>query len=173
MATDLPLRLTRSSGVYLVVVVLSSAFTHRLRDLVGGEVVGTVLTVLGAIIGGALLIYAWRKQALLPTALLVAVAVYAASSLSITTERVHILTSGLFGFLVYREHSHLPLRLRYLATVLLGTVLVVAEESFQFFLPGRVADMRDVMIGIVSAVGGGMLSSALLGEWQGREKPAP
>lgn len=152
------LSFSKQTIVCFFCVVLSSAFTQHLRvfgeSVIGAGGVSNLLSVVGVLSGGALLWLGVRRKRVVTTLLLCGAVGFGALSLETAVERVHVITGAIFGAFVYRDHCHLPLSERLFVFVLLSPLLAVGEELFQYFLPSRVADVRDILIGIPSMLVG-------------------
>ncbi|MEY4931350.1 MAG: hypothetical protein RI909_2074 [Bacteroidota bacterium] len=107
----------------------------------------------------------WRRT----FALLVVCIIFAGSSVpgksiphvfSLTPDKlIHCLEYGVLGFFLFRwlqvEFSTLPQKKVSLLTVLIGSLIGVADENYQRLTPGRTSDFRDWIIdsiGIILAV---------------------
>ncbi len=77
-------------------------------------------------------------------------------------EAVHFLEYGLLGFFLFRAwRLTIPDKAAYLASFLTGTLIGTFDEIFQWFMPGRYWDIRDVGL---NALAVGLFQVAL---WQG------
>jgi len=77
-------------------------------------------------------------------------------------EAVHFLEYGLLGFFLFRAwRLSVPDKAVYLASFLIGTLVGTFDEIFQWFMPGRYWDIRDVGL---NALALGLFQVAL---WQG------
>ena len=77
-------------------------------------------------------------------------------------EAVHFLEYGLLGFFLFRAwRLSVPDKVVYLASFLIGTLVGTFDEIFQWFMPGRYWDIRDVGL---NALALGLFQVAL---WQG------
>lgn len=156
-----------------VAVVLSAPFVGQLRTWIRTTFPGHFVLIVGAIgatvLGAALVAAALRireRRALrygtIATALVIA-AVYSlwnagAYPESNAVERFHFLEYGLITFLFYRAWRPLGDLAIVLLPVLAGLIVGTAEEWFQWFIPGRVGELRDVFLNLV-AIGCGLLFS--------------
>ena len=157
-------------------VILWAPFASQVRAWIRAEFPGHFVLVVGsaiaAIIGVALLVTVWRirerralRYGLLAAALLLGVGYslrYADGRPDIdVVERVHFVQFGIVTLLFYRAWRRLNdwsvLALPYLAGLLVGTF----EEWFQWFIPVRVGEMRDIFLNS-AAIGSGLLFSVAL-----------
>ena len=152
---DIPdLRLRLLWGVSLAAIPIFSALGWPMRQalagLVGSAGVGG-LVVAGLVVGAGLgllwLVRVRGNGAAAHAAWLVPVLVAVVYLLPLAAERVHFLLFAPFGALTLRLFRFLP------AT---GTILVVAlaDEAFQWLLPDRAGDPRDVLLNVAGAVCG-------------------
>jgi VanZ like family len=72
-------------------------------------------------------------------------------------ERVHIIKFGILGMLLSRDFSYISNFKSYVLPILLAALVAALDEFIQYFVPGRVADYRDVIFGIVGAIWGVLL----------------
>lgn len=71
--------------------------------------------------------------------------------LPIAIERMHFIVFGMFGFVSLLYWNKLP------GLVICG-LMAGLDEVFQWWLPDRVGDMRDVLINLVAVYGGGLFA---------------
>ena len=71
-------------------------------------------------------------------------------------ERIHFVEYGLVATLFYRAMAGLPLGVVVPMTLLIGTLVGIGEEWFQWLVPTRVGDVRDVFLNFY-ALGCGLL----------------
>jgi hypothetical protein len=159
--------------VVSALVILSSPFIRDVRDWIRAAFPGQYATIVGTAvavaIGLALLAAGARirdrrllRYASIATALALgtAYALWNAQGIAEVdaVERVHFVEYGLITFLFYRvwrprgDVSMLVLPL--IAGLAVGTL----EEWLQWFIPGRVGDMRDVFLNIVAIICGLLFS---------------
>lgn len=156
-----------------VTVVLSAPFVGQIRDWIRttfpGHFVLVVGVIGGSVLAGALVAAARQirdRRALRYGAIALALAIAAVYSIataavrpeSRAVERFHFLEYGLIAFLFYRAWRPLGDPAIVLLPVLAGVIVGAVEEWFQWFIPIRVGEIRDVYLNLV-AVGCGLLFS--------------
>lgn len=81
-----------------------------------------------------------------------------AYTMRIPEERVHLVKYGILGYLVSRDLISMEGKFGSLAiTVFLCVIVSSIDELFQWFLPYRVGDVRDVGFAVVGGSAGGFL----------------
>jgi len=69
----------------------------------------------------------------------------------IFAERIHVLEYGLLGWLAMNDNIKGDIKLRFIVSSLLIVLFFGAlDEEFQFFLPQRVSDLKDVLLDFLS-----------------------
>ena len=81
--------------------------------------------------------------------------------MGIAEERMHIFKFGVLGLLVSRDVGNRHGIYSFLIAALIGFSVSSFDETLQYFIPGRVADLRDVMFGIVGSLWGALLYGSL------------
>jgi glycopeptide antibiotics resistance protein len=77
-----------------------------------------------------------------------------ASTMPIIEERIHLVLFGLLGFFLARDNDAGRLAPAFLLSVL-GSLLVAAlDEIFQYYLPTRVGEIKDVISGGIGGIYG-------------------
>jgi len=71
--------------------------------------------------------------------------------LPITIERVHFIVFGIFGFVSLLLWNRVP------GLIICG-LMAGMDEVFQWWLPDRVGDLRDVLINMIAVYGGAMFA---------------
>ena len=156
-----------------IALVLSAPFVGQIRNAIRAQFPGHFVLVVGGI-GGTLLLIALISAAVrirerraarygaIAAALAIAVAYSAvnagANPESNAVERFHFLEYGLVAFLFYRAWRPLGDVAIVLLPALAGLIVGAAEEWFQWFIPNRVGELRDVFLNLV-AIGCGLLFS--------------
>jgi hypothetical protein len=157
-------------------VILSAPFVGQIRAAIRarfpGHFVLIVGSLIGVVIGGALLVTLWRireRRALRYGALAAAVLIGVGYSMAFAqgrpdvdiVERFHFVEFGIVTLLFYRawrpREDWSIFVLPYLAGLLVGTI----EEWFQWFIPVRVGEMRDIFLNSVAIATGLLFSVAL------------
>lgn len=80
------------------------------------------------------------------------------------SEKTHVLTYGLLGYLAVRDLTDTKTKLRFeniALAVLFVSLISALDETFQCILPYRVAEARDFITNIISAILGISLFSTL------------
>ena len=156
-----------------IALVLSAPFVGQIRNAIRAHFPGHFVLVVGGI-GGTLLLIALISAAVrirerraarygaIAAALAIAVAYSAfnagANPESNAVERFHFLEYGLITFLFYRAWRPLGDLAILVLPALAGLIVGAAEEWFQWFIPNRVGELRDVFLNLV-AIGCGLLFS--------------
>ena len=74
----------------------------------------------------------------------------------------HLILFAIFGFLISYDVYHIRGRqhlwIGLMVASLIGLIWGAATESVQFFVPGRVASLMDVLINTLGAVTGGLMA---------------
>ena len=125
-----------------------------IENFSGREYFGYAINVLLILIVGGLVFQASRIgfkrtiQVLIPMVVLFV----GVLDLEVPAERVHFIEYGLLGFLVTKAIGKLNWMTISIALLFVTSVGAI-DEGFQWMLPNRVGDLRDV---IMNGVGGGM-----------------
>lgn len=78
-----------------------------------------------------------------------------ASQVNIIEERMHLINFGLLGWLTIRDIGRFRNNIQGVALSLIICILVASiEETFQLWIPGRVAEIRDALLGVVGGAWG-------------------
>jgi hypothetical protein len=168
-------------------VILSAPFVSQIRFWIRATFPGHFVLVIGAIIaatiGAAILAAVVRirdRRPLRYGAILASIAIGAAYSTAIATdnaqanavERFHFVEYGLVTFLFYRAWRSIGDASVLVLPVLAGLLVGTMEEWFQWFLPVRIGEMRDVVLNLVAILCGLLFSVSvdppdpLLGGWR-------
>ena len=156
-----------------IALVLSAPFVGQIRNAIRAQFPGHFVLVVGGI-GGTLLLIALMtavvrirerraaRYGAIAAALAIAVAYSTfnagANPESNAVERFHFLEYGLITFLFYRAWRPLGDLAILVLPALAGLIVGAAEEWFQWFIPNRVGEIRDVFLNLV-AIGCGLLFS--------------
>jgi len=164
------------ASVVSAAIVLAAPFIGEIRrailarfpDRFGQIIGGVVLLAVGAAIVSALARIrdrrAWRY-----TAIAIALAIAGTYALVTRTgdprvdsvERFHFVEYGLITFLFYRAWRPAGDLSTVVLTVLAGLLVGTIEEWFQWFIPARIGDVRDVFLNGV-AIGCGLIFAVAL-----------
>ena len=154
-------------------VIVSAPFIRDIRDWIRGSFPGQFVTVVAAAvalaIGAAILAALFRirdrrpvRYAAIAAALVVgtAYALWNAQGIAEvdTVERFHFVEYGLVTFLFYRCWRQMGDASILVLPVLAGLVVGTLEEWLQWFIPGRIGDMRDVFLNGAAIVSGLLFS---------------
>lgn len=156
-----------------VAVILSAPFIRDIRDWIRatfpGQYATVVATAVGLAIGGALVVALVRirdRRALRYGAIAAALtfgtgyALWNAQGIAEVdaVERVHFVEYGLITLLFYRVWRPRGDASMFVLPVLAGIAVGTLEEWLQWFIPGRVGDMRDVFLNGAAIVCGLLFS---------------
>jgi len=156
-----------------VAVILSSPFIRDIRDWIRatfpGQYATVVATAVALAIGGALVVALVRirdRRALRYGAIVAALilgtgyALWNAQGIPEVdaVERVHFVEYGLITLLFYRVWRPRGDASMFVLPVLAGIAVGTLEEWLQWFIPGRVGDMRDVFLNGAAIVCGLLFS---------------
>jgi hypothetical protein len=144
--------------------ILRSAFPGHFAAIVGGAVALAVALALGA----ALLRIRERRAArfaVIGLSLLAAGAYILLTSTGIpdvdAVERVHFVSYGLIAGLFYAAWRPLRDPASFLLPALAAFIVATADEWFQWFIPNRVGEARDLMLNVVAIACGLSFAAAL------------
>jgi VanZ family protein len=177
-ARELPLERSRfvlavtASALLVVSAPFMGEARHWLRDtfpthfvaIVGAGVALAVLIAVAAAIGR---IHDHRvaRYALIAAALAIAVGYSARSSIgnpeSDVVEHVHFIEYGFVTWLFYRAWLRLGDRGVFVLPLLAGLGVGTCEEWFQWFIPARVGELRDIFLNGAAIVTGLLFSAAI------------
>jgi hypothetical protein len=158
-------------------IVLSAPFMGQIRAMLRSAFPGHFAAVVAGAVGvavvaavGAALIRVRDRRAVRYGAILGAVAAAAAYSFATASgtpdvdavERVHFLEYGLISLLFYRAWSATADVSIVALPVAAGLIVGTVEEWFQWFIPNRVGEARDVLLNLV-AIGCGLAFSIGVG----------
>ena len=157
-------------------VILSAPFIGQIRSALRaafpGQFVAIVTGAIAAAIGAAVLVALVRirdRRARRYAAILAAVAVGAAYAVLTRTgrpevdavERFHFVEYGIVTFLFYRVWREAEDASIFLMPVLAGLIVGTFEEWFQWFVPVRVGEMKDIFLNGVAIACGLLVSYAI------------
>jgi VanZ family protein len=166
------LRLTLAVAASIA-VILSSPFIRDIRDWIRatlpGQYATVVTTAVALSVGGALLVALVRirdRRVLRYGAIVAAMALGTAYALwnaqgipeVDAVERVHFVEYGLITLLFYRVWRPRGDASMFVLPMLAGIAVGTLEEWLQWFIPGRVGDMRDVFLNVAAIVCGLLFS---------------
>ncbi len=156
-----------------IAVILSTPFIRDIRDWIRATFPGQYATVVGTAvalaIGGAIVVALLRirdRRTLRYGAIVFALAfgtVYAlwnAQGIAEVdaVERVHFVEYGVIALLFYRVWRPRGDASMFVLPMLAGIAVGTVEEWLQWFIPGRVGDMRDVFLNMAAIVCGLLFS---------------
>jgi hypothetical protein len=159
-----------------VAVILSSPFIRDIRDWIRAQFPGHFVTVIAIAIGLAILcaivlaIVRIRERRALRYGLIVIALAFGAAYAKWNAqgipevdvvERFHFVEYGLVTFLFYRAWRPLGDASMFVLPVLAGLLVGTFEEWLQWFIPGRVGDMRDVFLNGAAIMTGLLFSIGL------------
>jgi hypothetical protein len=159
-----------------VLLVLSAPFMGEARHWLRATFPAQFVTIVGSVVALAALIaiavafsrirdHRAARYALVCAAVALAVGYSARSSIgnpeSDVVEHVHFIEYGLVTWLFYRAWLPLGDAAVILLPMLAGLAVGTCEEWFQWFLPARVGELRDIFLNGAAIVSGLLLSSAI------------
>lgn len=154
-------------------VILSSPFIRDIRDWIRatfpGQYATVVATAVALAISGALVVALVRirdrramRYGAIAAALVLGTAYALWNAQGIpevdAVERVHFVEYGLITWLFYRVWRPRGDVSMFVLPMLAGIAVGTLEEWLQWFIPGRVGDMRDVVLNVVAIVCGLLFS---------------
>ena len=157
-------------------LILSAPFMGLLRTWLGEVFQGSFVTFMAGAIGTAVAAVAIAGLVRIRTRRLarfatigLALAIAAVYSSVMATgaaivdivERVHFIEYGVITFLFYRAWRPAADVSVIVLPILAGIVVGTLEEWFQWFIPNRVGELRDIALNLVAVVCGLMISVAL------------
>jgi hypothetical protein len=157
-------------------LILSAPFMGLLRTWLGDVFKGSFVTFMAGAIGTAVAVVAIvalvrirTHRVVRFTAIGLAVAAALAYSRAMTTgwpevdivERVHFVEYGVITFLFYRAWRPAADISVIALPILAGIVVGTLEEWFQWFIPNRVGELRDIALNLVAVVCGLVVSIAI------------
>ena len=157
-------------------LVLSAPFMGQLRAWLGEVFQGSFVTFMTGAIGAAVAAVAIAAIARIRVRRLarfatigLALGIAAVYSRAMSTgwpevdivERVHFVEYGVITFLFYRAWGPAADVSVIVLPILAGIVVGTLEEWFQWFIPNRVGELRDVALNLVAVVCGLMISAAI------------
>ena len=139
---------------------LQNAFPEQHLPIIAAVVVAPALVALGAAIIRIRELRALRYGAL---ALAIGLAVtYVAVMRPIYTEQFHLTEYAVLTFLFYRVWRERGDATTFVLPVVAALVAGIADEWFQWFIPSRVGELRDVLLNSVGILAGLLFAAALL-----------
>jgi VanZ like protein len=156
-----------------VAVILSSPFIRDIRDWIRATFPGQYATVVGTAVALAIVLAIVvavarirDRRAMRYGALVVALLLGTGYALSNAqgipevdvVERVHFVEYGLIALLFYRVWRPRGDASMFVLPMLSGIAVGTLEEWLQWFIPGRVGDMRDVFLNVAALVCGLLFS---------------
>jgi VanZ family protein len=145
---------TLAWGVYLVV---SAAFMLQLRcwlfKIFGDFFIVNFLRLIFLLLSFFVLLYAWKREfgflRLAGIFFLFGLAYFLSSVQPYFAEKTHLVSYGLLGYLAARDLLTIGKKGIFFALIFL-VLISGLDEIFQFFLPYRVAEVRDFLTNISS-----------------------
>jgi VanZ like family len=157
-------------------VILSAPFIRDIRDWIRAQFPGHFVAVVAALVGiaiaAAVIVALVRirerrlvRYAAIVAALLLGTAYAMWNAQGIpevdAVERFHFVEYGILTLLFYRAYRPIGDASRFILPVLAGLLVGTLEEWLQWFIPGRVGDMRDVFLNGAAIVSGLLFSLGL------------
>jgi VanZ family protein len=154
------------TAVFSLYIIISSSFMRYILNLIrsfinnNNEMMGNFIWFLFGLIFIFITVIAVMKKRLLSLLLSLAVLsliVLYASFISIAEERIHLIQFGLLGFSISRDNLENGGFKGYIYAVFWCFIIATADEIFQYFLPSRIGDVRDVLFGFLGGLAGMVL----------------
>ena len=154
-------------------VVLSAPFIRDIRNFIRANFPGQYVTIVGAaiatIIGaGVIIALASIRDRRMPRYGAIAAALVLGTAYALwnaqgivevdTVERFHFVEYGLVALLFYRAFRPSQDLSMVVLPIVAGLIVGTCEEWLQWFIPGRVGDMRDVFLNLAAIVCGLLFS---------------
>ena len=158
------------TAVFSIYFVISSSFMRYVYNYLfmlinKNSLILTIIILIGFIIAFiVILIYLVKQKKLLriiPAAVVVGLIILYSFTLDIIAERIHLIQFGLVGFLISLDNLKENKPENYFFVLLWCFILASLDEIFQYFLPSRVGDIRDVWTGFFGSIIGAFLYLAL------------
>ena len=159
--------------VVAAALVLSAPFIGQIRSALRRAFPGQFVTIVGAVVAAAVaaaiivaIVRIRNRRASRYAAIGVALAIGVAYAFATRTgrpdvdvvERVHFVEYGIVTYLFYRAWRGVDDLSRFVLPLLAGVIVGTCEEWFQWFVPVRVGEVKDVFLNAV-AIGCGLLVS--------------
>lgn len=138
-------------------IILSASFMRQLYSFASATIskeaiTSTIWLALFSIVFFSLYSARVYQKRIFTVALPLSAALMFAYSMEITEERIHIIKYGLLGFLLFRDFIKLGITLSYKMVFLWGLFIGSIDETFQWILPYRVGDLRDIFFDTISVI---------------------
>jgi hypothetical protein len=115
------------------------------------------LFLLAAIVFIIFIIIKKLYVSVVPSAMIITAIIAYTRTMDIIAERIHLLQFAALGFLIAFDNIRFDKKRGLLYALLWCFLVPVIDEVFQYFLPSRVGDYRDVFFGFIGGVGGILL----------------
>lgn len=171
-----PLRISKLTFIFGLFIIISAAFIGQVGSFIseklGRPYFELLIGVLFFLTAAVLILYlkraTWGKAKLaIFLAVFVAGFVFA-WHLDILVERIHLLEYGILGWLAIRDNLRAEKAIiktsMFSALFILGVSIV--DEAFQWWLPYRVGDVRDVIFNEVGGLWGMSLFLIIAADWK-------
>jgi ABC-type uncharacterized transport system involved in gliding motility auxiliary subunit len=162
----LNVKISSATLIWAAFIIISASFMRSVLNFLVKNMAMTGVSVLLWVvfaIGLAVIVFYLSKQKIkvwdqvLFSVIFVIGLIYA-SQMPIVEERWHIIQFGLLGWLIARDSEGITNGLgRLVFSALFGLLVASLDETFQFYLPNRTADVRDIISGTVGSIWGAML----------------
>lgn len=160
------MNLSITTLVFGFFIVISASFMRQVLDFIYATIgkQNTILA-LGVVFVMVFIVILWRISGLkiatyrkLLFLIVLVLGLYWSWSLKIVAERIHILEYGLLGYLAARDLFKNQINIRSNILIVI-TIFAFAfmDEGFQYFLPYRVYDLRDIAFNIIGGSWGAAL----------------
>lgn len=159
----LNLKISKITMFWAIYIIISASFIRQVSIFLSQNLGRTGLNImLGSLflLGGAVaFFYLYRSRPtiwrIFPFLGVLAIGFFYASQIEIMEERLHLINFGLLGWLTIKDMGKLRKGLWELGLSLLFCLLVaVIDETFQWWLPYREGDIRDVLFAGIGSMWG-------------------
>jgi len=171
-----PLRISKLTFIFGLFIIISAAFIGQVGSFIseklGKPYFELLIGVLFLLAAAGLVLYV-KRAGLGKTKLLIFLAVFVAGflfawHLDILVERIHLLEYGILGWLAIRDNLRVekPIIKISIFSALFILGISIVDETFQWWLPYRVGDVRDVVFNEVGGLWGMSLFLIIAADWK-------
>ena len=157
----IPVQISFPTLILIVSIILSSLFMRAVLDLVkiiaGRNHIAIAMLTLFALVALVLIFVELRtvKRTIQFLLVFISGVIFFQLILPYPEERFHFLEAGAVGWMVMRDNGSGKWQHILLATFI-GFFVGALDETFQFFIPWRVADIRDILMAAGGAFWGAL-----------------
>jgi hypothetical protein len=160
---EINIRISKTTIGFAIFIVISASFMRQLLNFlessIGMSGVSVILSIFFLVGGAVTSLYLYKSRPALWKIFLfggvLAAGFFYAWQMKIIAERLHLIKYGLLGWLISKDIIK-PIKIPFRALVAVLFCLSVSgvDEIYQFFLPWRVGDIRDVLFAGVGGIWG-------------------